>query len=151
MENRVKIDSRLGRVSIDANKVIFFPQGLIGFEELKRFSLVEFKKKSPFLLLQSMEQAHFGLVVTDPHIFLPDYAPRLTPVEKKILRKDVSELLILVSVTIPAGQPEQTALNLSGPVFINNEKKIALQSPQNDSPFEGKVLLSEFANVGQTG
>ena len=128
MENRVKIDSRLGRVSIDANKVIFFPQGLIGFEELKRFSLVEFKKKSPFLLLQSMEQAHFGLVVTDPHIFLPDYAPRLTPVEKKILRKDVSELLILVSVT-----------------------KIALQSPQNDSPFGGKVLLSEFANVGQTG
>ncbi len=151
MDNTRKIDSRLGRVSIDTKKEIFFPQGLIGFEGLKRFSLVEVRRKSPFLLLQSMEKSHFGLVVTDPHLFLPDYTPRLSPVEKKILRKDMSELLVLVTVTIPAGHPEQTALNLSGPVIIDNETKRGLQSPQNDCPFGGQILLSDFARVSETG
>ena len=143
MENRKKIDSRLGEMSVDITKEIFFPQGLIGFEDFKRFTLVEFHKETPFLLLQSMEEASFGLVVTDPLLFLPDYQPQITPVERRILGKNVSDLLVLVSITIPTGQPEQTTLNLFGPILIDNEKKIALQSPQNDCPFGGRVLLSE--------
>ena len=37
---------------------------------------------------------------------------------------------VLVTVSIPAGAPEQAALNLTGPIVINYEARVGLQVPQ---------------------
>lgn len=37
---------------------------------------------------------------------------------------------MLVTVSIPAGAPEQAALNLTGPIVINYEARVGLQVPQ---------------------
>jgi len=36
-------------------------------------------------------------------------------------------------VTIPRNKPEETTLNLSGPIILNTKARIGLQAPQVDS------------------
>ena len=49
------INSRIGMLEVDRDRMIRFPRGLIGFEALREFVLVEFKPGTPFHFLQSME------------------------------------------------------------------------------------------------
>jgi flagellar assembly factor FliW len=51
---------------------------------------------------------------------------------------------VLVSVSIPPGQPDRTALNLTGPIAVNSEARIGLQIPQVDGTYGSQVLLGEL-------
>jgi len=128
MPSLKKIDSRLGAVEIDPQKIIFFSRGLIGFDYYRFFVLLQIKENSPFLLLQSTEDPDFGLIVTDPFAFYPQFEFEVSKEELKVLQvKTIDQLSVLVTVTIPAGQPENTTLNLSGPILINNKQRLGMQ------------------------
>jgi flagellar assembly factor FliW len=127
------------------DKTIRFPRGLIGFESLREFALVEFKPGSPFHFLQSMELPGMGMMLADPFSFLPGYEIRLAAVEERILRaRSIRDLIILVSVTVPKGDPEGSTLNLTGPICVNVQARLGLQSPQIDLAFPPKVLLRDL-------
>ena len=136
MARRAKIvetDTRLGRQSIDASKIIMFPKGLIGVEDQHEFTLLKIRDDSPFLILQSMNKPEFGLLVGDPYIFLPEYTIRIGDAEQALLKVQRAEqLAVLVTVSIPHGNPNQTSLNLTGPILINHTARIGLQVPQAD-------------------
>lgn len=136
------IESRLGKRDVDENKIISFPRGIIGFEELRQFALLRINENSPLLILQSIENALMGLLVADPFYFVQGYNPQLTEVGKSLLKKeDFSSLAVLVSATIPQGKPEETALNLLGPFFINEELKVGVQVPQIENSFPSRALI----------
>jgi flagellar assembly factor FliW len=133
-------------VSID--KTIRFPRGLIGFETLREFALVEFKPGSPFHFLQSMELPGMGMMLADPFSFLPGYEVRLAAVEERILKvRSIRDLIILVSVTVPKGDPEGSTLNLTGPICVNVQARLGLQSPQTDLAFPPKMLLRDLGGA----
>ena len=59
---------------------------------------------------------------------------KLEQAEKKILRvENMHQIAVLVTVTIPRNKPEETTLNLSGPIILNTKARIGLQAPQIDS------------------
>ena len=127
------IESRLGQRAVGADRIIRFPKGLIGFPEHKRFTLLQIKESSPFLLLQSLDEAGFGLVVADPFAYLKAYEVNVSDSEQRLLMAaNAVDLLILVTVTIPKTRPQDTVLNLSGPICINVVARIGLQIPQID-------------------
>ena len=66
----IEIDTRLGRRSVDADKVIRFPRGLAGFENEQDFTLLQIRPEAPLLILQSMNNPQVGLLVADPYSFL---------------------------------------------------------------------------------
>jgi flagellar assembly factor FliW len=133
-------------VSID--KTIRFPRGLIGFENLREFALVEFKPGSPFHFLQSMELPGMGMMLADPFSFLPGYEVRLAAVEERILKvRSIRDLIILVSVTVPKGDPEGSTLNLTGPICVNVQARLGLQSPQTDLAFPPKMLFRDLGGA----
>jgi len=130
------IHTRMGQFSIPPGNVLVFPRGLIGFEGQREFTLIRVKDDSPFLILQSMSDPGLGLLVTDPFAFLGDYKISVGDAELKLLKlENIRQMAVLVTVTIPHGQPEQTTLNLSGPLVINHEARIGMQIPQVDSDF----------------
>lgn len=138
------IETRLGRQVIALDKVIHFPRGLMGFEDQHEFTLLQIKPGASFLVLQSMSDPRLGLLVADPYCFLEDYQIRLNEAEQKILNIDSREqVAILVTVSIPPGQPEKTALNLSGPILINHEAKLGMQVPQVEGLYPPKVFIHE--------
>ncbi len=139
------IQTRLGQKTISQEKIIYFPHGLIGFEGHREFVLLQIKEGSPFLILQSMTTPKVGLVVSDPFGFIPDYEVKIGEAEQKILRIDnIRQVAVLVTVSIPAGQPERTSLNLTGPILVNHQVRRGLQVPQADPRYSGHFNLHEL-------
>lgn len=137
------IQTRLGQRSVSADRIIHFPRGLIGFEQLQRFTLLQIKEDSPFLLLQSVDDPQCGLLVADPYSFMDRYEVKVGDSEQKILKLESREnVAVLVTVTIPPGRPENTTLNLSGPIIINTQTRIGLQIPQTDPDIPSHFSLS---------
>lgn len=129
----VEAQTRLGTRRIDPDKIIVFPRGLMGFEDQREFTLLQLREDSPFLVLQSLNDPSLGLLVGDPYAFLPEYSIKIGDAEQNLLQvTSAAELAVLVTVSIPPGHPERTALNLTGPILINHEARIGLQAPQSD-------------------
>ncbi|MDR2801343.1 MAG: flagellar assembly protein FliW [Desulfovibrio sp.] len=136
------IDSRLGRREVMLDKVIIFPRGLVGFERLREFTLLQIKENAPLLFLQSLENAQLGLLVADPFAFIPNYSLTVGDAEQELLRAEKPEdIAVLVTASIPPGKPEQTALNLLGPILINHRARIGLQAPQTEKGLPSKVYI----------
>lgn len=149
----IEIDTRLGRRSVDADKVVHFPRGLAGFENERDFILLQIRPEAPLLILQSMSNPVVGLLVADPYSFMEKsaYAPAMGEAEKQLLRiSNLDEAAVLVTVTIPAGQPGEAALNLAGPIVINSSERVGLQVPQcSDGPQQ--IYMHSLKSVGESG
>ena len=142
--NEKIIETRLGRQVISLDKVIHFPRGLMGFEDQHEFTLLQIKPGASFLVLQSMTDPRLGLLVADPYCFMEDYQIRINEAEQTILNITSREqVAILVTVSIPPGQPEKTALNLSGPILINHDARLGLQVPQMEGLYPPKMFIHE--------
>ena len=148
----IEIDTRLGRRSIDAEKVVHFPRGLAGFEDERDFILLQIRPEAPLLILQSTSNPTVGLLVADPYSFMDKtvYVPAVGEAEKQLLQiADLGETAVLVTVSIPAGQPEAAVLNLAGPIVINSQARLGLQVPQcADGPQQ--VYMHSLKPVGET-
>ncbi len=130
---KIVVKTRLGIQEIDKSKILYFPKGLVGFENTHEFTLLQIREGAPMLMLQSIDDPNLGLLVADPYFFLPDYSLKIGDAEQKLLcLKDPSEATVLVTVSIPHGKPHLTSLNLTGPIIINSSKKFGLQVPQSD-------------------
>ncbi|WP_319761667.1 flagellar assembly protein FliW [Maridesulfovibrio sp.] len=135
-ERKKIIRTRIGEREITDEGIIYFSRGLIGFDDKRDFALIQLSEDSPFLLLQSLEDPGLGLLVADPYSFMDDYEVRLSEAEKRILRvENVRQMAVLVTVTIPPGRPNETTLNLGGPIVINSEARRGMQVPQVDTKY----------------
>lgn len=124
------------------DKVLYFPRGIMGFEDEHEFTLLQLRDDSPFLVLQSLNNSKLGLLVADPYSFLADYPIKVGEAEQKLLRlQSVEQVAVLVTVSIPPGEPGKTALNLTGPILVNHEAKLGLQVPQVEGKFPSQVYL----------
>ena len=142
--NEKIIDTRLGRQVIALDKIIHFPRGLMGYEDQHEFTLLQIKPGASFLMLQSMTDPRLGLLVADPYCFMDDYQVRLNEAEQKILNiANREQVAVLVTVSIPPGRPEKTALNLSGPILVNHEAKLGLQVPQMEGLYPSQLFIHE--------
>ncbi len=150
--NEVEIQTRLGVRTVDTDKVIYFPRGLAGFEGMHEFILLQIRPDTPFLVLQSMDSPTVGLLVADPYTFLQDYQVKVGDAEQKLLRlKGPEEVAVLVTVSIPEGKPEETSLNLVGPILVNQEKRVGLQVPQADSSVVAQYFIHQGKQLGKDG
>lgn len=136
------VGTRVGNLKLDKDKFIAMPKGLIGYEEEKEYTIIEYKENSPFYIYQSTKTPDFGVLITDPYFFMNEYTVKLSEAEQALLEADSAEdVNVFVTVIVPHGRPEDITLNLSGPIFINYKKRLAIQVPQDITPT--RVLLRE--------
>lgn len=141
----IEINTRLGRRCINMDKVIYFPRGLAGFEGMHEFTLLQIRPDAPMLVLQSMDNPQVGLLVADPFSFISDYRLKISDAEQKLLRlKNIRQVAVLVTVSIPAGKPNETKLNLTGPILINHSARIGLQVPQAEEEGPSQVCINNL-------
>lgn len=121
---------RFGEIRIAQEDVIHFPDGLLGFEELHRYVVVERERKGPIRFLQAVDDGRIAFAVTDPQTFRPDYLPELGEEDRAALQYESDEdLAVLVILTVPQEVREMTA-NLMAPVIINVKERIGRQVVQ---------------------
>ena len=109
--------SRFGRVEIDPEKVLEFPDGLIGLGG-SRYALLAGDADSPFLWLHSVEDPALALPVTDPRRFFAGYRVELDDDDAARLGlADTTTAAIYVTVRA-APSLEQFSANLKAPILI---------------------------------
>ncbi|WP_319548153.1 flagellar assembly protein FliW [Desulfogranum marinum] len=140
-----KIQTRFGEIEFDPAKVIHFPEGLIGLDNLKDFLVIPNEKQGPLFWIQSVDDPAFAFPVTDPTNFFLDYAIAPDAEERKKLQigeKDDCFVLSIVSV----GEDKKITLNLSGPILYSPETHRALQVILEDTTYSTKTPLPEVKN-----
>ncbi len=121
-----------GPMEIDEGQILEFPQGILGFEEYRRFALIDAHKK-PFYWLQSTEETRIAFILIKPSIFRDSYDPGIGPEElEDIGASDLDDCLVFAIVTVPEAGP-MTA-NLQGPIFISKKTRKGKQciSPRDE-------------------
>ena len=125
-----------GEVEIEDSKIISFPNGIIGFPDLQKFTLMHDEEQGSGSIkwLQSIDDPGFAMPVMDPLIVCPDYSPEIdrTKIED-IGELDDEDILVLVTVTVPHDLEKMT-VNLMGPFVINVKEMKGVQSiVENDN------------------
>jgi flagellar assembly factor FliW len=119
-----------GTVDIEDEKIIEFPMGIIGFENLKKFALIydsEREERSKISWLQSMEEPLMVLPVINPIDITENYNPVIEDELMKIIGDPADEdVLIFTSMSIPSDLTKMTA-NFKAPFIINTVDRKAIQ------------------------
>ncbi|ODN31446.1 flagellar assembly protein FliW [Fervidobacterium thailandense] len=112
--------TKLGKFELQENEIVTFPNGIPGFEHLRKFSVISLNETNPICWLVSLEDDSVALPVIDPWLIIEDYEVNLSEEDVKVLDvQDPSDLVVWAVVTIPPGAPEQATVNLKAPIVIN--------------------------------
>ena len=139
-----------GEIIIDDDKIIHFPNGIIGFPDLTEFTLIHDEEKGTDSIhwLQSLQEPAFAMPVMDP---LPDYNPEADDELFNVLGEiKPDELLVLVTVTVPHDLTKMT-VNLKGPIIINVSEKRALQIIVEGDTYQVKFPIYDILNQKKAG
>ena len=99
--------------------ITFCPGGLLGFEQLTKFSLTPYDEELPFYWLRSQEEEGIAFVVIEPHQFQEDYAFDLPDeVAAELQIESIQDAFVLVILTLSENVAQITA-NLAGPLIFN--------------------------------
>jgi flagellar assembly factor FliW len=146
----VKVDTKAyGLVDVDERQKIFFPQGLLGFESLQDYVLLD-AERQPFYWLQSVDNVQVAFILINPFLFRPDYEANIDNEElKQISISDPGKALIFSIVTIPPEGGSMTA-NLQGPLVINRDTRQGLQVVLTDSRWKTKHDIMAELSAART-
>ena len=150
----MKITTKVfGEITIDDDKIIRFPAGIIGFPELTDFALVHDEERGTGSIhwLQSLQESAFAMPVMDPLIVMPDYNPEVDDeLLKPIGELTPDEILVLVTVTVPSDLTKMT-VNLKGPIIINAAEKKACQVIIDGEDYAVKYPICDILNAKKAG
>lgn len=142
-----------GEITIDDDKIIHFPKGIIGFPDLTDFTLIHDEEKGTSAIhwLQSLQEPAFAMPVMDPLIVCPDYNPEAEDELLNILGDfESGEILALVTVTVPKDLTKMT-VNLKGPIIINATSRKALQIIVEGDEYKVKFPIYDILNQKKAG
>ena len=151
----MKINTKFfGEIDISDDKVITFPNGIIGFPEMKRFVLLHDEEKGTqagIRFLQSVEEPGFAMPVMDPLLVKPDYNPEVEDELLAVAGNITPEnLLVLVTVTVP-GDLTKMSVNLQGPVIINIDENKACQLIVENADYPVKFFIYDILEARKAG
>lgn len=118
--------TRFGEIEVGDDKVLNFPEGIIGFHSLKRFVLLG-KQSRLVMWLQAVDNPKIAFIVVNPFLFEADYSPRLTQEDMNFLKVEKTEDLHILAIVVVPEDPEKMTANLLGPVVINTKERIGKQ------------------------
>ncbi len=126
MGMEIEIQStRFGTLVVDDERVINFPNGLLGFPDHKRFALIQTGEENYFFWLQSADEPNLAFVVTDPTIFFKDY---VVPVREETWSDlQLADEAALQCFVICNKVGDWLTGNLLGPILVNAQNRLAQQ------------------------
>ncbi|MCR5719532.1 MAG: flagellar assembly protein FliW [Lachnospiraceae bacterium] len=149
----MKVNTRIfGEIDVDDSKIITFDKGILGFPELKKFTLLhdaEQGEDAGIRFLQSLDEGAFAMPVMNPLIVKPDYDPTVEDeLFKNLGELSADNILVLVTATIPSDLTKMT-VNLMGPIVINVDAHKACQVIVENSDYPVKFPVYEILKKGK--
>lgn len=109
--------SRFGVVEIPEEKIIDFPEGIPGFQQIKRYILMDYKD-TPLKWLQAVDDPDVAFIVVEPQLINPDFNVSVDEQTKTLIElRDEDDLAVLVIIR---REGDQVIANLQCPLFFNS-------------------------------
>ena len=131
-----------GEVDIEDEKILTFDNGIMGFEDMKRWTLIydiEKGSEGPISWFQSLDMAELALPVINPYTVTAVYEP---VVEDELL-KPLGEFVTFLTITIPSEDPSKTTANFRAPILINPVNRKGIQVIVNNEDYPIKFSIYE--------
>jgi flagellar assembly factor FliW len=125
--------SRFGAVSITAEDVIHFPEGLLGFNELRKFVLLDDPTDEIFAWLQSCEDVNVAFPLLEPELFTANYSVQLTKHDLESMGLNSLDGVRCFSIITIPSDPTQMTANLKAPIVIHVSTRKARQVVLQDN------------------
>lgn len=134
-----------GVVQVQDDKILTFEEGLFGFEDYKKFALID-SEYEPFIWLQSIENQNLAFLIIDPFLVCSSYEADID--DSSLVKIGVTkpeDVVIMTIVTVPQDGSAITA-NFQGPLVINKQNKKCLQVILTDNRWTTKVDIVQTLN-----
>ncbi|EJE7233306.1 flagellar assembly protein FliW [Clostridium sporogenes] len=130
-----------GSIEYEEKDVIYFPKGIPGFDELKKFIIFPVEDNEVFLVFHSVENEDIGIIVTSPFNIEKNYEIQLEEEQIANLKlQDEKDALVLNTVTLDS-DIDKITVNLRAPIVINIKEKIGEQIIINSDKYKVKHPL----------
>ena len=117
-EARLIQTNQFGELEVEQRHIFIFGEGVLGFEHLREFVLINEEETAPFRWLISLEEPNIGFPLLSPwHIDL-SYKPG-----KDI---DLNKQVVMVIITLENENGKMTA-NMKAPIVFDVEKQLGKQ------------------------
>ncbi|MCL2829957.1 MAG: flagellar assembly protein FliW [Betaproteobacteria bacterium] len=121
-------------VPIDPEAVFTFPEGLVGFEEHKRFIFLNEENRRTVFWLQSLDQQEIMFPVVSPETLDMSYQIELSDEDLALIGlekpEDATVAVIVYRNAVPSPDPESSpgiSANTRSPLILNLKKRIGMQ------------------------
>ena len=130
-----------GEIEVNEKQIIFFADGLFGFEDVKHYFLLD-SKEGPFYWLQSAEHPDLAFVLIDPRVFKENYTLNLRDEDYRAIETQKGDVIDFTIVTVPE-DPEKISANLMGPIIINRKSRKARQAISENDEYTVKHYIMD--------
>ena len=130
-----------GKIEIDKEDIIKFPQAVPGFPEDKEFVIFPLGEDSPFIVLQSVNNEKLAFITIEPGNYLKDYEFEISDELAKKLKIKKNEDLLILSIATIKGDIQNMTINLAAPVIINLKEKLGKQVILDEDHYPVKYRL----------
>ena len=132
----MEINTKSEQQPISRDKIIHFPEGILGFESLKDYNILSSETEKDLHWLRSVDDENIEFAITDPTIFQVDYEIALNDVEAGLLEaSEDSEILVLIILYKNDHESESSGIkgNFTAPVLINADTNKGMQKILNNT------------------
>ncbi|PWU12365.1 MAG: flagellar assembly protein FliW [Bdellovibrio sp.] len=125
--------SRFGSIQVQEEETIIFPEGILGFQDFRKFILVDDPTDEIFAWLQSAEEPGIAFPILEPELFVENYKVNLARTDFEALQmSNMDRARLYCIVTIP-DDPTQMTANMKAPVVINVSHRLGRQCVLQDN------------------
>ena len=125
----MEIKTRIfGDVTISDDKMINFPNGIVGFPDLKDFALIHDEEQGDqagIRWMQSVQEPNFAMPVINPLVIKEDYNPMVDDELLSVIGAG-ENILVMTTITVPTDLSKMS-VNLKAPFVINVDTRKAVQ------------------------
>lgn len=134
-------------VSISEQDIIYFKEGIFGFENFKKYTIIEFESGSDNILcLQSIDDEELAFVLMNPFNLMADYNPQLSDSDIEDLAIDENtEGVLYYVICVVKDTISESTVNMKCPIVINPKSNMAKQIILDSEEYTFKHELKQFA------
>lgn len=131
-----------GEIEVNEKQKLFFPDGIIGFEDIKYYFMLD-SKEGPYYWLQAEGFPELAFIIINPRIFKDGY--KLMVKDEDLKSIDISspdDMIDFVILTVPEDQAKISA-NFMGPIIISRKTRKAKQVISENDEYTVKHYIMD--------
>lgn len=134
----------MGLVDYEEQELLYFQDGLYGFEDLHKYLPVPMEESDRIFVLQSIEEPLISFILMNPFMIMEDYDPQPTASDMKALgNPKIEDVSFYVICSLKSDFKEST-LNLRCPIVVNAINREAKQLILEDSPYQLRHRFGDY-------